>query len=114
MNLANAYDASSVQKVCFYILISLYIVLSLQIPMSKNRHNMCTNCIVFVCTILYCKSVAVYLLSLSDCLSVCVINMYCIWMQCIPLSVSVRLSVRVVSTVSLFNLYFRTPFLLLL
>ena len=44
-------------------------------------------------------------------LSVCVVNMYCIWVQCIPLSVSVHLSVCVVCTVSLFVLYFRTPFL---
>ena len=44
-------------------------------------------------------------------LSVCVVNMYCIRVQCIPLSVSVHLSVCVVCTVSLFVLYFRTPFL---
>ena len=45
------------------------------------------------------------------CLSVCVVNMYCIRVQCILLSVSVHLSVCVVCTVSLFVLYFRTPFL---
>ena len=79
----------------------------------KNRHDMmmCTNRIVFVCTILYCKSVAVNPLSVSDCLSVYVVNMYCIRVQCIPLSVSVHLSVCVACTVSLFVLYFRTPFL---
>ena len=77
-------------KVWFYILISLYIILSLQIPMSKNRHDiMSTNRIVFVCTIFYCKSVAVNPLSVSDCLSVCVVNMYCMRGQCIPLSMSV-------------------------
>ena len=58
VKLANAYDISSMNKVRFYILISLYIILSLQIPKSKNRQDMCTNQIVFVCTILYCKSVA--------------------------------------------------------
>ena len=80
-------------KVWFYILISLYIILSLQIPMSKNRHDMlCTNRIVFVCKIFYCKSVAVNLLSVSDCLSVCDVNMYCIRVQCISLSMSVHLS----------------------
>ena len=82
-------------------------------PMSKNRQDMCTNRIVFVCTILYCKSVAVHPLSVSDCLSDCVVNMYCIQVQWIPLSVSARLSVCVVCTVSLFVLYFRTPFCLL-
>ena len=77
--------------------------------MSKNRHDMLryqTNY-----NIVLASQLQVYPLSVSDCLSVCVVNMYCIRVQCIPLSVSVHLSVCVVCTVSLFVLYFRTPFL---
>ena len=80
--------------------------------MSKNRHDMLTllryqtnyNIVLAVS----CKYIR---MSVSDCLSVCVVNMYCIRVQCIPLSVSVPLSVCVVCTVSLFVLYFRTPVL---
>ena len=70
VKLANTYDVSSMHKVWFYILISLYIISLLQIPMSKNRHDMRINRIVFVCTMLSCKSVVVYPLSVSDCLPV--------------------------------------------
>ena len=62
------------------------------------------NC-VNVCTIFYRTSDAVNPLSVSDCLSVCVINMYCIWVQCILLSVSVRLSVFDVCTVVTVSLF---------
>ena len=74
--------------------------------MSKNRHDMLTllryqtnyNIVLEVsCKYIRCPCPIV-------CLSVCVVNMYCIRVQCIPLSVSVPLSVCVVCTVSLFNL----------
>ena len=80
--------------------------------MSKNRHDMLTAQVPNELS--YSQSVAsisVVRVRLSVCLSVCVVNMYCIRVQCIPLSVSVHLSVCVVCTVSLFVLYFRTPFL---
>ena len=76
--------------------------------MSKNRHDMLTAQVPNELS--YLQSVA----SISVVrvrLSVCVVNMYCIRVQCIPLSVSVHLSVCVVCTVLLFVLYFRTPFL---
>ena len=76
--------------------------------MSKNRHDMLTAQVPNELS--YLQSVA----SISVVrvrLSVCVVNMYCIRVQCIPLSVSVHLSVCVVCTVSLFVLYLRTPFL---
>ena len=76
--------------------------------MSKNRHDMLTAQVPNELS--YLQSVA----SISVVrvrLSVCVVNMYCIRVQCIPLSVSVHLSVCVVCTVSLFVLYFRTSFL---
>ena len=43
VRLANAYDVNSMHKVQFYIEITLYIILSLQIPRSKKRHDMCTE-----------------------------------------------------------------------
>ena len=70
--------------------------------MSKNRHDMLRYQSVS-CKYIRCPCLIV-------CLFVCVVNMYCIRVQCIPLSVSVHLSVCVVCTVSLFVLYFRTPF----
>ena len=79
--------------------------------MSKNRHDMLTAQVPNELQYRTCSQLQVYPLSVSDCLSVCVVNMYCIRVQCIPLSVSVHLSVCVVCTVSLFVLYFRTPFL---
>ena len=83
--------------------------------MSKNRHDMLTAQVPNELQYRTCSQLQVYPLSVSDCLSVClsvcVVNMYCIRMQCIPLSVSVHLSVCVICTVSLFVLYFRTPFL---
>ena len=76
--------------------------------MSKNRHDMLTAQVPNELS--YSQSVASISVARVR-LSVCVVNMYCIQVQCIPLSVSVHLSVCVVCTVSLFVLYFWTPFL---
>ena len=101
-------------KVWFYILISLYLILSLQIPMSKNRHDMRTepNCVCMHNIVLQVSCGK----SVSDCLSVCLVK-YVLHMGAIYSTissyVSVRLSVCVVCTVSLFVLYLRSPFFLL-
>ena len=72
VKLANAYVVSSMHKVWFYILISLYLILSLQIPKSKNRHDMCTKpkcvCMHNIVLQVSCGK------SVSDCLSVCVVK----------------------------------------
>ena len=87
----------------------MYLILSLQIPMPKKdvtiyfEYQQTSH-------LLQLSQLKYILQSMSNCLSVCVVNMYCIRVHCIPLSVSVCLSVCVVCAVSLFVLYCRTLF----